>query len=559
MLFRRAARDAPGSGKEPRGMSDHLPELSVTLEKISAALASNDIPQAVSLAREALDRGNEHPLLFNLRALWFENQKQNREALADLRRAQKLAPEDPTVLNALGLACARADRMAEARGWFADAIEREPRFAPAHFNHGWASEELGDLDVARASFLAHTRLAPDHADPWSRLAALSARLGEWDAARTHAVHALSLDPDHVTARLALASCEAAAKNFAAAREVLDGILASARASAVERALALGQKGDVLHAERDYDAAFESYAAGNRQIREINLDRFTGPDVQTIPQYLGWLLRYFEKSSPWTPAQAGSAPARGHVFILGFPRSGTTLLEEALAAHPGVVTTGEKDGLADSVLAFMGSPAHLDRFKNASPNTLEEYRAAYWRRLEEQGIDAKDRILIDKQPYNTMKLPLIARLFPDARIVFAVRDPRDVVLSCFRRRFRMNASNFELLTVEGGARFYDSTMRLADVLRSKLPLSVKQIRHEDLIADLPARLREICDFAAIPWVDTLTAFAQRPRERAIATPSASQIVRGVNQEGVGQWRNYEHHLRGILPLLDPWAARFGYPL
>ncbi len=231
-------------------MSDHLPELSVTLEKISAALASNDIPQAVSLAREALDRGNEHPLLFNLRALWFENQKQNREALADLRRAQKLAPEDPTVLNALGLACARADRMAEARGWFADAIEREPRFAPAHFNHGWASEELGDLDVARASFLAHTRLAPDHADPWSRLAALSARLGEWDAARTHAVHALSLDPDHVTARLALASCEAAAKNFAAARGVLDGILASARASAVERALALGQKGDVLHAERE---------------------------------------------------------------------------------------------------------------------------------------------------------------------------------------------------------------------------------------------------------------------------------------------------------------------
>jgi hypothetical protein len=101
------------------------------------------------------------------------------------------------------------------------------------------------------------------------------------------------------------------------------------------------------------------------------------------------------------------------------------------------------------------------------------------------------------------------------------------------------------------------MRLADVLRRQLPLNVKEIRHEDFIADLPAQLREICAFSAIPWVDSLTAFAQRPRARAIATPSASQIVRGVNQEGVGQWRNYERHLQGILPLLEPWTARFGY--
>lgn len=540
-------------------MPHQIPELSLTLEEISAALSSSDIPRAINLAREALDRGDEHPLLFNLRALWFENQKQNLEALADLRRAQKLAPDDPTVLNALGLACARVDRMAEARGWFAAAMQREPRFAPAYFNHGWASEELGDLDVARESFQAHTRMAPGHADPWARLAALSARLGEWDTARTHAVHARSLDPDHVTARLALASCEASDKKFAAALDLLDGILTSPRTSAIEQALALGQKADVLHAQQDYDAAFESYAAGNQQIRAVNLDRFTGPNIETIPQYLAWLTRYFERSSAWTPAPAGSTPASGHVFILGFPRSGTTLLEEALAAHPGIVTTGEKDGLADSVLAFMGSPARLDRFKEAPASVLGEYRAAYWRRLEEQGINAKDRILIDKQPYNTMKLPLIARLFPDARIIFAVRDPRDVVLSCFRRRFRMNASNFELLTIESGARFYDSTMRLADILRDKLPLTVKEIRHEDLIADLPGRLREICDFGAIPWVEAITAFAQRTRSRAIATPSASQIVRGVNQEGVGQWRNYERHLHGILPLLNPWAARFGYPL
>lgn len=535
-----------------------LPELRPTLEKISAALSAGDIPQAVDLAREALDEGHEHPLLFNLRAFWFESQQQNAQALADLRRAQQLAPDDPIVLNALGLACARMDLFAEAREWFRTAKLREPRFAPAHFNYGWASEELGDLDVARASFLEHARMVPDNADPWGRLAALSARLGEWSTARTHATKARALNAGHVSAALALASCEAADRNFAAAAQLLDEILASPRTSAIERAMALGQKGDLLHAQKKYDEAFASYAAGNQEMRTVHLVRFAGPNVETIPHFLGWLQRYFEKATPWSRSPAAHSPAIGHVFILGFPRSGTTLLEEALAAHPDVVTTGEKDGLADSVLAFMGSPAGLDRLRDASETTLENSRAAYWRRLEEQGIEATGRILVDKQPYNTLKLPLIARLFPDARIIFAVRDPRDVVLSCFRRRFRMNASNFELLTVESAARFYDAAMRFADIARSKLPLTMMKTRHEDLIADLPAQLREICDFSGIPWSDNLSTFAQRPRGRAIATPSAPQIVQGVNQEGVAQWRKYERHLASMLPLLEPWAARFGYP-
>lgn len=538
-------------------MPDQNPDLSLTLENISAALSSNDIPRAVALARTALERGGEHPLLFNLRAHWFESQKQNQEALADLRRAQKLAPDDPIVLNALGLACARVDQMAEARIWFSEAIQREPRFAPAYFNRGWASEELGDLDLARASYLELTHMNPERVDPWARLAALSSRLGEWQAARTYAERALGLDPANVPAMLALAACEAADRKFAAASGLLEKVLASAAAAPEERAIAFGQKGDVLHAQQQYDAAFEAYAAGNQQLRAFHAERFAGPKVETIPQYLGWLTRYFATAAPWSRTTSSSSPASGHVFILGFPRSGTTLMEDALAAHPDIVTTGEKDGLADSVREFMGSPARLDRLKGATESTLAAYRAAYWSRLEEQGIDARGRILIDKQPYNTLKLPLIARLFPDARIIFAVRDPRDVVLSCFRRRFRMNPSNYELLTIDGAANFYAASMQLAEILRARLPLDVMEIRHEDLIADLPARLQAVCAFAGIPWLDSLTAFAQRSRSRAIATPSASQIVQGVNQEGVGQWRNYEAHLKGVLPVLAPWAARFGY--
>lgn len=196
-------------------------------------------------------------------------------------------------------------------------------------------------------------------------------------------------------------------------------------------------------------------------------------------------------------------------------------------------------------------------KNLDVEDISRVRARYWASLRNFGITFEGRILIDKQPFNTVRLPLIARLFPEAKIVFCVRDPRDVVLSCFRRRFAINGSNAEFLSLDSTAKLYDAVMQLAAAYKSRLPMELIEIRNEDLVEDFDARIQAICDFAGIGWVDAFRDFARRSSDRQVVTPSAVQIKRGLGREGIGHWRNYEADLAPVLPLLNGWAERLGY--
>ena len=161
------------------------------------------------------------------------------------------------------------------------------------------------------------------------------------------------------------------------------------------------------------------------------------------------------------------------------------------------------------------------------------------------------------PHTTRALPLIAKLFPDAKILFALRDPRDVVLSCFRRRFQINAAMYEFLTLEGAARYYDQVMGLAKLYRSLLPLKVVEVRHEDMVADFDGEMAKVLDFIGVGWDDAVRGFAERARERAV-TPSDPQLARGLNADGVGQWRRYGPQIAPVSEWLEPWAQYFGYP-
>jgi Sulfotransferase family len=322
-------------------------------------------------------------------------------------------------------------------------------------------------------------------------------------------------------------------------------------------------GDALHAQERFAEAFRAYEACNIEIRRIHARRFSRPGVETMRQYLDWLIDYFSRKAPgeWMAAEPPPAtepddPAQ-HIFIIGFPRSGTTLLEQILGCHPGAVTTDEKDGLSDGVRDFMATPADLDRLALAQRSVLARYRGLYWQRMRERGLDHKNRIFMDKQPYNTLKLPLIAKLFPGARTVFMVRDPRDVVLSCFRQRFRMNPSNFELLTLEGAATFYDASLRLFELYRARLPLDIRQIRHEDLVSNFDTEVHALCDFVHVPWNENMRSFEDRARKHIVATPSANQVTKGLNRRGVAQWRHYARELAPALPILERWIKRFGY--
>jgi hypothetical protein len=247
-----------------------------------------------------------------------------------------------------------------------------------------------------------------------------------------------------------------------------------------------------------------------------------------------------------------------VFLMGFPRSGTTLIESMLAAHPDVETLEERNTLEAAVRAFLASPEGLRRLQSASVRELETYREDYWRSVRRFGAEPAGKVFIDKNPFNTAKLPLIWKLFPAARVIFAVRDPRDVVFSCFRRRFDLNPSTYELLDLGQAARFYGSMMRLAELLRPRQHLAEHRLTYERLIADFQGEARALCAFIGIDWRQELEAFGERGRRGEVASASAAQIARGLYADGAGQWRRYRKELAPVLPVLAPWVERFGYP-
>ena len=531
------------------------------LEGVSDALRKGDVREARRLAELALAQGLEHPTLLSLRAVGHTEAGRHEEALNDLRKAHFLAPNDFAALNALGLACVRTERLPEALACYDKALAINPDFAPGWFNRGWALERLGELGQAAEAYERATTLDPRHIDAWANAAWIASRRGDAAATKAAAGQALALDGDCTLASLALAAVELDTPDVAERR--LRAVLAKPGLAPTERALALGQLGDVLDRLDRPPEAFAAYAQGNQAFRDLAAPRFGVWGQETAADAVGWMTRWAESldAAAWRADAvdvAGQGGERGHVFLLGFPRSGTTLVESLLGAHPDVATLEERGTLSAAVRAFQTAPEGLKRLEAMTSRELQGYRDDYWRSVVSFGADPKGKIFIDKNPFGTLRLPLIWKLFPQAKIIFAVRDPRDVVFSCFRRRFDLNPSTYELLELRSAARYYGAFMRLAELLREKQGLAEHQLVYERLVDDFEGEARAVCAFIGADWRADLDQFAERGRRGGVASASAAQISRGLFSEGVGQWRRYRDQLAPVLPLLAPWAQRFGYP-
>jgi hypothetical protein len=248
-----------------------------------------------------------------------------------------------------------------------------------------------------------------------------------------------------------------------------------------------------------------------------------------------------------------------VFIVAFPRSGTTLLELTLDAHPLLRSMDERpfiqNALDEIVALGIRYPEQLGRLSNAQ---LDQIRASYWGRVEQKVRLEPGQRLVDKNPLNLLRLPVIRRLFPHARILLAIRHPCDVLLSCYMQHFR--APDFALLCADlrtlavGYQRGMDFWYQQAELLQP----AVREVSYERLVSDFDTEVRAISDFLQVPWDEGMLAPASHARSKGfISTPSYSQVVQPVNRKAVDRWRHYERHFAPVLPELQPSLQRWGY--
>ncbi|HEY2049872.1 MAG TPA: sulfotransferase, partial [Caulobacteraceae bacterium] len=501
---------------------------------------------ALVLADRAEAAGLEHPLILTLAAEASEARGDDEWAASLLQSAVELGPDQAETWRRLATVQGRLGLLEPARAAAERALALAAGGVPYLMVAGAAAFAAGDLEAARAHYQAAA--ASGGAEAIEKLAAVAVRRGETEEARKLAGRALAISPDRPGAVLTLARADMLEADPVAAEKRLCDLLAHGVSDAVQVA-ALDLRSEARDAQGKVEIAFADCAARNALIARARPPAPAHePRLEEARRLAAWFSRADTRSWRHRPGddEEGARTLRLHAFVVGFPRSGATVLEKALASHPQVVSLAEVDCLGEAGRDCLCGPAQLAALADMDQAQADRRRALYWRRVREKlGDNLDGKTLLDTRPLHTLALPVIAKLFPDAVILFAVRDPRDAALSCFRRRFRQNAAVAEFLTLPDAARYYDAVMDLAKVYRALLSLDVLEVRHEAVVADFDAELRRVLNALGLPWHDAVRA-------------AHLQLAGGLNSTGVGQWRRYARHLEVVRPILDPWVARGGYP-
>ncbi|HEY1930388.1 MAG TPA: sulfotransferase [Acetobacteraceae bacterium] len=494
---------------------------------------------------------------------------QNQAAVDACREAVRLTPQSADAHCDLGAALARLGADQEAAAAFRGAIELQPDHLHALLGLANASTRLREHEAALALSEKAVAAAPDHAESWVCLAyarrdnrdvpgsieacqraiAIAperpglwilqgdnlAAAGQFDQAREHYEHAGELDPGSVDALAGLAKISqlsTASSSLGRLQDVLD----DAHQPAEARITAGFTLGTVHDAAAHYDSAFASYAAANSLALEALNAHGRSFEREPLAQRIDWLMEAFGPDTFRAIADWGD-PSELPVFIVGSPRSGTTLAEQIVASHPLVFGAGERKDIPD--IAFrLESDAAVMEPQTWDKNAVQREAREHLARLHSLGNGAER--VIDKLPDNILLLGHIAMLFPRARVVICRRELRDVGLSCFFQPFRDNMPwSFDLADI---ATRLCETERLSCHWRDALPLRVLELQYEALVGDLEGESRRLIDFLGLDWDASCLAFHQL--DRPVMTASGWQVRQPLYTSSVGRWRHYQSHIGAL---------------
>jgi Sulfotransferase family len=242
---------------------------------------------------------------------------------------------------------------------------------------------------------------------------------------------------------------------------------------------------------------------------------------------------------------------------------TTLQEQVLDSHPEATSADELQIMAEMVYLPLGEGAGpndpVPTVLDSTPlDRIDALRTVYVKSMEgalRQSLTGK--LLIDKNPELTMLLPLVARVFPEMKILFALRDPRDVVISCFTQQLPLNPVSVHYLTLEGTVKKYVKMMQAWLKLRPMLGNAWIEVRYEDVVADLEKQARRVFEFLDLPWDDRVLEYHRRAQTKHVHSPTYEAVTKPIYSSSIGRWRNYARHLEPYQELLQPFVEAFRY--
>lgn len=498
-----------------------------------AEVEVNPSAENVTKAREYLESQLQHSphtveLMLIYYRLWLVVGEID-HAREVLRQLEPLASHTASYHYEASKLCELTHRYSEAKAHCKQALEFDATHTPAMLQLAILCERTNDLAGAERSLEKYVAIMGVNC--WSQMVSglIAARRQDYDLART--------------------------------------LLEAAHQELTINTVLINRLGMVYEKLEKYDEAFDCFS---------KVKSLTVGSVSTALEQASYAMIGASDADPqlftpentlWWGDQCFEDKLADSVFVMGFPRSGTTLMEQVLLAHPAVVVSDELLALNTVVAQLFPhaetqnvvTPDMLSRLTSEEVLSIRyRYHALMAAHIEDYDITLNSSgVLVDKLPTNVFMLGVIQRLFPDAKVLMVLRDPRDAVMSCIKQNFASGVMQYYTRSVEHSVAYYCRMMQAYLHYREVLGLEINEIRYEDFVSNSEEETRRLASAAGLEWNDAMLHYYEREHRRDVSTPSYRGITRPAYKTSIGAWKNYESYLLPYMSALQPFINEFGY--
>jgi tetratricopeptide (TPR) repeat protein len=495
--------------------------------------------------------------------VWGYNERHRSIVL--LTEALRRDPNNPEILVNLATALGKQRHYEKAESLLARLLELAPRKASIHRRVAQAYAAIDRPERALECYRQSLALNSDTSvtvPTFLELAGLYERRHQLDDAQSVVQEALAREPANETALLQKAILDRRLGNVAQAESAFRTLSADTSHTWQTRAQASYELGQLLDGHERYDDAFDALVAAKRLIKP-HAAAALNKNQETLMRN-EQLIEQLDKSrfDRWRKLAENDTAYRFGI-LTSHPRSGTTLVEQILDSHEDLTSADEFDVFTHWVYLpivrrFPYSTPILSVLDSVPAAVREKARAKYWEQTEaifDEPIG--QRLLLEKNPGMMILLPVINWAFPEMKMLIALRDPRDVVLSCFMQKVQMTPISSNWLTLGGTVDYYARVMKTWLAMRGLTHSPWLEFRYEDVVADLEREARRILEFLGLSWDEKVLKFYEHAREKIVRSPTYKEVTQPVYQKSVGRWQHYARHFEPVLEKLEPFIKEFGY--
>ncbi|HEV2595491.1 MAG TPA: sulfotransferase [Sphingomicrobium sp.] len=546
----------------------------------ATAFERGDLARARALVEERLGANDESPLLHHLAGLIACRMGYGAQGMEWLRRAFLAEPQNPSFRLILSQALIDSGQPTEALEIASLSIEAQPSSLEILAVRAEAAFKANRRDLESEAWAAFCEMRPNEPLALINLARSLLAQNRFGEAESAYRQALTLVPSHAPAIFELSLTLERTNQIDALESLLHEALKRGVAKSVLAEpwallqLRLGRPDladEILRTPptnadpvrwnrlrvRTFDAlgdassAFAAAVAMNRAVPDADHAKALATQYRAeIAELARTVTTEWAAKLPRLEA----APELQLAFLIGFPRSGTTLADTFLMGHPRCRIIEELP-ILNAAAAPLGAITGLDMVDLPA---LEHVRRDYLGQVQRVAEMLPTDVIIDKFPLNLLAAPLIHCLFPDAPLLFVQRHPCDVVLSGFMQSFEPNLGMASFLDLKAAAEFYDVVMKAWFAIRAALPLKVQTLVYEELVSDPERVLRPAVRALGLEWDNRVLDHEATAKKRAtLLNTSYNQVTERLGASPSGRWLRYQEQLQEVLPILIPWARRLGY--